>query len=77
VATVFEAVAPIMASGLLILARSVMAQDWIVAGLGLWLVIVAAASGYAGPRTVWAIEALAVGAAFLLVGGFEGRLRRS
>ena len=60
---VFEAAAPALIIGLLYLARSVTGGDWLVAGLGLWLVIVAAVSGYAGPRTVWAINALAVGLA--------------
>ncbi len=74
---VFEAAAPILIIGLLYLIRSVTVPDWPVAGLGLWLVIVAAASGYAGPRTVWGIDALAVGPAFLLVAALEPRLHRS
>jgi hypothetical protein len=73
----FSAAAPILIIGLLYLARSVTVPDWPVAGLGLWLVIVAAVSGYAGPRAVWAIDALAVGLAFLLVAAFEPRLYRS
>jgi hypothetical protein len=77
VLVVFEAAAPALIIGLLYLARSVTGGDWPVAGLGLWLVIVAAVSGYAGPRTVWAINALAVGLAFLLVAALEPRLRRS
>jgi type IV secretory pathway TrbD component len=77
VLAVFEATGLILVTGLLYLARSVTAQDWPVAGLGLWLVIVAAAAGYAGPRTVWAIGALAVGPAFLLVAAFEPWLHRS
>ena len=77
VLVVFEAAAPALIIGLLYLARSVTGGDWLVAGLGLWLVIVAAVSGYAGPRTVWAINALAVGLAFLLVAALEPRLRRS
>ncbi len=77
VLVVFEAAAPALIIGLLYLARSVTGGDWLVAGLGLWLVIVAAVSGYAGPRTVWAINALAAGLAFLLVAALEPRLRRS
>jgi hypothetical protein len=77
VLVVFEAAAPIMVIGLLYLARAVSASDWLVAGLGLWLVIVAAASGYAGPGAVWGVDAIAVGPAFLLVAAFEPWLRRS
>lgn len=77
VLVVFEAAAPIMVIGLLYLARSATVFDWPVAALGLWLVIVAAVSGYAGPRAVWGVDALAVGPAFLLVAAFEPRLHRS
>lgn len=77
VLVVFEAAAPILVLGLLYLAGSVRVPDWTVAGLGLWLVIVAAASGYAGPRTVWGIDALAVGPAFLLAAALGRRPRRS
>jgi hypothetical protein len=48
-----------------------------VAGLGLWLVIVAAVSGYAGTRAVWGVDALAVGPAFLLVAALPSRPRWS
>lgn len=73
---VFEAAAPILVTGLLYLARSAAIQDWSMTGLGLWLLIVGAASGFAGPETVWAICALAVGPAFLLAAGLQLRLRR-
>ena len=63
---VFEAVAPIAVIGLIYLARFSAEQDWAMAGLGLWLVIVAAAGAYAGPQNVWAVASLAVGTAFLL-----------
>jgi hypothetical protein len=76
---IFEASAPILVIGLLYLARSVTmpGPDWPVAGLGLWLVIVAATSGYAGAQAVWGVDALAVGPAFLLVAALEPRLHRS
>jgi hypothetical protein len=77
VLVVFEAAAPILVLGLLYLAGSVRVPDWTVAGLGLWLVIVAAVSAYAGPRTVWGIDALAVGLAFLLAAAVGPRPRRS
>jgi hypothetical protein len=72
---VFEAVAPLLVIGLLYLTQFSAEQDWAVAGLGLWLVIVAAVGAYAGPQNVWAVAALAVGPAFLLVSAFEQRRR--
>ena len=72
---VFEAVAPIVVIGLIHLARFSADQDWLVAGLGLWLVVVAAAGAYAGPQNVWAVAALAVGPAFLLTAAVEQRRR--
>jgi hypothetical protein len=77
VLNVFEAAAPILVLGLLYLAGSVRVPDWPVTALGLWLVIVAAVSGYAGPRGVWGVDALAVGPAFLLVAALKPRLHRS
>jgi hypothetical protein len=74
---VFEAVAPIVVIGLVYLARFSADQDWVVAGLGLWLVIVAAAGAYAGPRNAWAVAALAVGPAFLLTAAVEQRRQRA
>jgi len=73
---VFEAAAPILVTGLLYLARSAAIQDWPMTSLGLWLVIVGAASGFAGPEAVWGICALAAGPAFLLAAGLQLRLRR-
>jgi hypothetical protein len=40
-------------------------RNWVVTGLGLWMVVVAAVAGYAGPVAVWAVGALAVGLGFL------------
>jgi hypothetical protein len=74
---VFEAVAPVVVIGLVYLARFSAEQDWVVAGLGLWLVIVAAAGAYTGPQTVWAVAALAVGPAFLLTAAVEQRRQRA
>jgi len=74
---VFEAVAPVLVIGLLYLARFPVEQDWAVAGLGLWLVIAAAVGAYAGPQNVWAVAALAVGPAFLLVAALEQRRQRA
>jgi hypothetical protein len=75
---VFEAAAPVLVTGILYLARSAAFQeDWSTTGLGLWLVIVGAASGFAGPETVWGICALATGPAFLLAAGLQLRPRRA
>jgi len=74
---VFEAVAPIAVIGLIYLARFAAEQDWAMAGLGLWLVIAAGAGAYAGPQNVWAVAALAVGPAFLVVSAIEQRLQRA
>jgi hypothetical protein len=74
---VFEAVAPLLVIGLLYLARFSAEPDWAVAGLGLWLVLVAAAGAYAGPQNVWAVTTLAVGPAFLLVAALDHRRQRA
>jgi hypothetical protein len=74
---VFEAAAPIAVIGLVYLARFSAEQDWVMAGLGLWLVIVAAVGAYTGPQTVWAVAALAVGPALLLTAAIEQRLQRA
>jgi hypothetical protein len=63
--------------GLVYLARFSAERDWVMAGLGLWLVIVAAAGAYTGPQTVWAVAALAVGPAFLLTAAVEQRMQRA
>jgi hypothetical protein len=74
---VFEASAPILVLGLLCLVRFSAERDWAVAGLGLWLVVVAAVGGYAGPAGVWAVGALAAGLAFLLLAAVDPRVRRA
>jgi hypothetical protein len=74
---IFEASAPILVLGLVYLVRFSADRNWIGAGLGLWLVLVAAVGGYAGPKTVWAVGALAVGLAYLLVAAVKPRARRA
>jgi hypothetical protein len=74
---VFEAVAPVVVIGLIYLARFSAELDWVMAGLGLWLVIVAVGGAYAGPQNAWAVASLGVGLAFLLVAAVEQRLRRA
>ena len=74
---IFEASAPILVLGLLCLVRFSAERDWVAAGLGLWMVLVAAVGGYAGPATVWAVGALAVGLAFLLAAVVQSRAGRA
>jgi hypothetical protein len=73
---VYGAAAPILLAGLVIAASSALNLDWSVFGLGIWLLAVAAGSGFAGPVGVWAVSALAGGAA-LLVMAATGLRRRS
>jgi hypothetical protein len=74
---IFEASAPILVLGLLCFARFAPERNWALAGLGLWMVLVAAVGGYAGPATVWAVGALAVGPALLLTAAAGPRVRRA
>jgi hypothetical protein len=64
---VFGAAAPILITGVIYLGSAAVSLDWVVFGLGLWLVVVGAGSGFAGPWTVWAVDGLAGGLAFLLL----------
>lgn len=75
VISVFEASAPVLVAGLFYLTTSVVQLNWPVAGLGVWLLAVAAAGGFAGPTGVWAVDALAAGLAYLLMAIIEPRLR--
>jgi hypothetical protein len=72
---VYGAAAPILLIGLIYAASSAIALDWTLFGLGVWLVAVAAGSGFAGPVTVWAVDALAVSAAFLSAAAIRFRRR--
>jgi hypothetical protein len=56
---------------------SAFVANWSVFGLGIWLIVVAATSAYAGPVGVWAVGALAAGLAFLLVAAVGPGPRRS
>jgi hypothetical protein len=77
VISVFEASAPVLVAGLFYLTTSVVQLNWPVAGLGVWLLTVAAVGGFAGPAGVWAVNALAAGLAYLLMALIEPRLRRA
>lgn len=71
VVSVFEASAPVLVAGVFYLTTSIARPHWALAGLGLWLVAVAAAGGFAGPAGVWGVDALAAGLAYLLMAAFE------
>jgi hypothetical protein len=77
VISIFEASAPVLVAGIFYLTTSTVRLHWAVTGLGLWLVAVAAAGGFAGPVGVWGVDALAAGLAYLLMATVEPWLRRS
>ena len=77
VISVFEASAPVLVAGLFYLSTSIVQLNWPVAGLGAWLLVVAAVAGFAGPAGVWGVNALAGGLAYLLMAAIEPRLRRA
>jgi hypothetical protein len=64
---VYGAAAPIVLVALIIAASAAVFLDWSLLGLGLWLLAVAAGSGFSGPVTVWAVSALAGGGALLVM----------
>ena len=72
---VYGAAAPVLLTGLIYAAAAAISLDWAGFGLGLWLIAVGAGSGFAGPVTVWAVEALAAGVAFLVMAAFRFRHR--
>ena len=73
---VFEASAPVLVAGLFYLTTSAVWLDWPLFGLGIWLLVVAAVGGFAGPAGVWAVDALAAGLAYLLMAAIEPWVRR-
>jgi hypothetical protein len=74
---VFGAVGPILLAGLVVAASSAVQLDWTMFGLGIWLIVVAGISGFAGPAAVWAVDALAAGIPLLLMAGLAARRSRS
>ena len=64
---VYGATAPMLVIGMAYAFSYAFVANWSASALGVWLIIVAGASGYAGPVGVWAVGALAAGLAFLLV----------
>jgi hypothetical protein len=74
---IYGATAPMLITGLAYAFGSFFATNWSVFGLGLWLMVVAGTSAYAGPVGVWAVGALAAGLAFLLLAAVGPGPRRS
>lgn len=66
VLAVYGAAAPILLVALIVAASSAVFRDWPLLGLGVWLLAVAAGSGFAGPVTVWVVSAVAGGGALLV-----------
>lgn len=77
VIAVMGASGPVLVTGLIYMATAAAWLDWPVFGLGAWLVVVAAASGFAGPVGVWAVDGLAGGLGFLAMAVLTGGQRRS
>jgi len=65
VISVFTASSPLLVAGVVLVAGTAAWLNWYAFGLGVWLIAVAACSGFAGPAGVWAVDALAVGVPFL------------
>jgi hypothetical protein len=77
VLAVYGASAPILLVALIVAASAAVFLDWSLLGLGLWLLAVAAGSGFAGPVAVWAVSALAGGGALLATAAVGLRRTRS
>ena len=69
VISVFTASSPLLVAGVVLVAGTAAWLNWYAFGLGVWLIAVAALSGFAGPAGVWAVDALAVGVPFLVMAG--------
>ena len=63
-------------AGVILVAGTAAWLNWYMFGLGIWLIAVAAFSGFAGPAGVWAVDALAVGLLFLLIAVLPGQWSR-
>jgi hypothetical protein len=67
---------PVLVTGVAYLASSAMTLAWPVFGLGAWLVVTAAAAGFAGPVGVWPVDGLSGGLAFLVAAAIvSGQVR--
>ncbi len=75
--TTYGASAPLLVIGVTYMVGAGISLNWTTFGLGGWLVATAAGSAFASPWTIWAVDALAVPAGFLLGAAVSLRLRRS
>ena len=75
--SVYGAVAPLMVAGVVYAASPAIWQDWSTRGLGVWLVVVAGGSSYAGPVGVWAVAGLAACIGFLVMAGIRRARERA
>jgi len=65
---VFQAAAPVLVTGVVYVANSAVRLNWSMLALGGWLIAVASGGAFAGPVGVWAVNALAGGLGYVLVG---------
>jgi hypothetical protein len=75
VLNVFSASSPLLVAGVILVAGTAAWLNWYMFGLGIWLIAVAASSGFAGAAGVWAVDALAVGIPLLLMAAIQLRRR--
>lgn len=71
VVSVFTASSPLLVAGVILVAGTTAWLNWPMFGLGIWLIAVAAFSGFAGPAGAWAVDALAVGVPFLVMAAIQ------
>jgi len=74
---VYGATAPMLVTGMAYAFSYAFAANWSVCVLGVWLIVVAGTSAYAGPVGVWAVGALAAGLAFLTMAAIRPGQRGS
>jgi hypothetical protein len=77
VIAIMGASGPILVTGLIYMASATAPFDGPVLGLGAWLVVVAACSGFAGPVGVWAVDGVAGGLGWLAVAAATLKRRNS
>ena len=58
---------PLLLAGVVLVAGTAAWLNWRMFSLGIWLIVVAAFGGFAGPAGVWAVHVLTVGVPFLVM----------